>query len=354
MLFNAALLALTTLSFNLISVAEGHGYLKTPRSRNFYARDIISTGECSGNAGCPPGEYCSHCLNTNTGVCGQSTTYNYETVNWLDKNGDPMPWLSQGTYEEGGLVQVDSYLDTHHNGHMEIRACVIDDTDPVSCATPDDFEGNELHFVRDLIHPEATGMHPPMYADPSYPERGMYAGGQGGSIKSFSFEYRLPTGISGEKVMLMWKYITANSCSPPGYAEYFAAHPDLPDNYWTEDVTFCTPPYPNDGTRGTTWPEQFFNCAEVSILPSGPSHPTISPEPTQNPTVAQPTISESPTDSPMIDGPPLCLTEWQDCTYDWRNCCEGYKCRQVDPAGYGRCLEDSCSNGEGVDSIKLE
>jgi len=122
-------------------------------------------------------------------------------------------------------------------------------------------------------------------------------------------------------------------------------------NAWCQDELFLIPFFAN---MYSPLKKEFFNCAEVSILPSGPSHPTISPEPTQNPTVAQPTISESPTDSPMIDGPPLCLTEWQDCTYDWRNCCEGYKCRQVDPAGYGRCLEDSCSNGEGVDSIKLE
>eukprot|EP00581_Thalassiosira_minuscula_P028458 CAMPEP_0183754816 /NCGR_PEP_ID=MMETSP0739-20130205/3731_1 /TAXON_ID=385413 /ORGANISM="Thalassiosira miniscula, Strain CCMP1093" /LENGTH=1540 /DNA_ID=CAMNT_0025991459 /DNA_START=38 /DNA_END=4660 /DNA_ORIENTATION=+ len=345
MLFKVALFALTSLAFNEPSLVKGHGYLTTPRSRNFYAHDIIGSGECTGQVGCPPGEYCHHCLNTNEGVCGKSTTINYETTSYFDKAGNPMPWLSQGTYEEGGLIQVDSYLDTHHNGHMEIRACVTDDADPSKCTTPQEFEGNELIFVRDLIHPDAAGMHTPMYPDPNYPERGMYAGGQGGSIKAFSFEYQLPSGISGEKVMLNWKYITANSCSPPGYAEYFAAHPDLPDSYWTQGVSLCTPPYPNDGTRSTTWPEQFFNCAEVSILPGGTAGPTISPKPTQNPTTAQPTVSKSPTGSPIVGGPPPCLNAWQDCTYDWNKCCEGFKCTQVDAAGYGRCLEDTCDEG---------
>ena len=52
-------------------------------------------------------------------MCGRSPSHNYEThTHWLDKNGDPMPWLSQGTYDEGGIVAVDSFLDTHHNGHM--------------------------------------------------------------------------------------------------------------------------------------------------------------------------------------------------------------------------------------------
>lgn len=98
---------------------------QSPRSRNFYAHDVIS-GEnaCQGQAGCPPGEYCQHCLNTNTGVCGKSTVHDYETfTGWLDKTGNPMPWRSQDayTYEEGelkaanhtlegGLMVVDSYL----------------------------------------------------------------------------------------------------------------------------------------------------------------------------------------------------------------------------------------------------
>ncbi len=43
----------------------------------------------------------------------------------------------------------------------------------------------------------------------------MYAGGQGGSIKWFEFEYELPQGIYGDQVMLQWKYITANSVRNP-------------------------------------------------------------------------------------------------------------------------------------------
>lgn len=344
MICKNALLFLACLTFHSPSLVRGHGFLQSPRSRNFYAHDIISTNECSGSAGCPPAEYCEHCLNGNTGVCGKSPSHNYETSAWLDRNGDPMPWIAQGTYHEGGTMKVDSYLDTHHNGHMEIRACVIDAADPASCTTPEEFEGNELHFVQDLIHPQAEGSHPPMPPDPMYPERGMYAGGQGGATKSFSFEYRLPSGIRGERVLLQWKYITANSCSPPGYATYFAAHPDLPNSYWTQGVSDCTPPYPNDGSRSTTFPEQFFNCAEVTILSSGTSSPTISRKPTPNPTTAQPTLSKPPTNSPIVGGP-TCLAEWQDCTYDSQNCCEGYKCKQIDASGYRRCLEDTCYNG---------
>lgn len=131
-----------------------------------------------------------------------------------------MPWISQGNngglasaqgdeFVEGGEMVIDSYLDTHHNGHMEIRACVVDDSNPSKCTTPGEFEGNELIFVEDL----AIGGHDPMPQDEDYKYRGMYAGGQGGGTKAFSFVYQLPMGISGEKVKLHWKYITANSVS---------------------------------------------------------------------------------------------------------------------------------------------
>jgi len=126
-----------------------------------------------------------------------------------------MPWRSQNGlskqyeayYVQGGTITINTYLDTHHNGHMEARVCVINDKDTSSCTKPSDFAGNELVFEQDL----ALGLHPPMPKDPNYPERGMYAGGQGGTIKEFAFKYRLPRGIFGEKVLLQWKYITANS-----------------------------------------------------------------------------------------------------------------------------------------------
>ena len=134
---------------------------------------------------------------------------NYETVNWLDKSGSPMPWRSQNEYVEGGTITINSYLDTHHNGHLEARVCVIDDSNPSSCTRPEHFAGKELVFDLDL----ALGGHPPMPKDLNFPERGMFAGGQGGPFKEFAFRYRLPMGIFGQKVLLQWKYITANSVS---------------------------------------------------------------------------------------------------------------------------------------------
>ena len=82
---------------------------------------------------------------------------------------------------------------------MELRACKIEG--PGSCVRPEDFVGNELHFVKD----NAIGSHQPMPKDFNYPERAVYGGGQGGGTKNFEFQFKLPDGMSGDKVLLQWK-----------------------------------------------------------------------------------------------------------------------------------------------------
>ena len=109
----------------------------------------------------------------------------------------------------------------------------------------------------------------------------------------------------------------------------------------------------NDGATGSGNPEQFFNCAEITILASGTPSPTSSNQPTPSPTVStSPTVShepssQEPTDGPTlsapptrspVSGPPPCVAEYADCTYNESNCCQGFTCTQVDMAGYKRCL----------------
>ena len=110
-----------------------------------------------------------------------------------------MPWISQETYTEGQTIIVRSYLDTPHNGHLELKACALGSSSTQACF---DTPGNELEFVDDVLYG--------MPKDPSYPGRGYYAGGQGGGIKSHEMQFKLPAGMYGDEVMLQYKYITAN------------------------------------------------------------------------------------------------------------------------------------------------
>jgi len=291
--------AFVILSQHFIKDVDAHGFMSTPRTRNQFAAEEGLDG--GSTAGLPDKEYCSHCLNSNNKVCGKSTNFDYD--DYKDSSGNPMPWISQENYVEGQVVTVKSYLDTHHNGHMELRACSLGSLSTQECF---DTAGHELIFQEDVLYG--------MPADPSYPERGYYAGGQGGGLKDFEMRFKLPDGIYGDEIMIQYKYITANSCSPPGYNEYFnganSKNEVIDSSYWTSGLGLCTPPYPNDGTRGMTWPEQFFNCAEVSIGESSPTPPTppTTPSPTKQPI-------PSPVQSPTVTGSGCCSwSPYLECT----------------------------------------
>lgn len=76
--------------------------------------------------------------------------------------------MNQEVYTEGDEIIVRSYLDTHHNGHMEIRAC----NKGKDCTVADfEKEGSALIFVRDNVY-EGTDGTPAMPPDENYPERG--------------------------------------------------------------------------------------------------------------------------------------------------------------------------------------
>mmetsp|Transcript_12393 Transcript_12393/g.35992 ORF Transcript_12393/g.35992 Transcript_12393/m.35992 type:complete len:742 (+) Transcript_12393:108-2333(+) len=236
----------------------GHGYMFDPPSRNYVAHDIgIDPGNPS-QVGIPSAEYCPHCLNTNSGLCGISEQHGKDGAfgdydAWLDSTKqNPMPWMSQESYLQGGHIIIRSKLLSHHAGHIEVRACSMGRESTIEC-----MEEHALTFVEDL----AFGMP----ADPNYPERGYLYGGAGWNGYTFVMEFKLPDDLFGNQVLLQWRYVTANSCSPIGYDKYFAANPDLSDHFWNSRLEGCpeTLPFNSDAA-----PEQFFNCAEVSVFPS--------------------------------------------------------------------------------------
>merc|ERR1712156_928875 len=117
--------------------------------------------------------------------------------------------------------------------------------------------------------------------------------------------YKLPEGVCGEKVLLQWRYITANSCFPPGYrnTEVGAILQDLG---WlrASGMSDCLYPYDPTGATGAGKPEQFWNCAEITINARGPTPPT----PPTPPTTAAP-VGPSPTTAPVgqpTSGPGYC------------------------------------------------
>ena len=234
--------------FSIPSAVFGHGYLKSPRSRNFAA---YQDGR---------GEYEPWSANRKpaTGTCGTiAGTRNY----------DFLPSGVQATYSSGQIVDFDIDLTAHHKGHFVFKACPIS---PGQTATQACFDRNPLRFV--------SGMNANPH--PSYPDRaylppanppannGAHPQFASGGRWSYRYQLQLPQGLSGDLVLLQWQYITANSCLPPGYNTY-----NWPAGWYPGNLATCVD-IPADGSRGENRPEQFWNCAEVRITSATPPTPT--------------------------------------------------------------------------------
>jgi len=143
-----------------------------------------------------------------------------------------MPWRTEATFSAGSTIAIKSFLSTHHNGHMELRGCPMGSSSTQSCF---DKPEHAFIYVKDLLYG--------MPADPAYPERGYYAGGQASGISNFEMELRVPDALVGSQVLLQYKYVTANSCSPIGYKDYFERF-SLPSSFWNSGLGGCSLPYP--------------------------------------------------------------------------------------------------------------
>jgi hypothetical protein len=177
--------------WSLLEGTHGHGMITSPRSRNWLAHGEGTEGV---TPGVPKAEYCQHCLNQNTGVCGYAGGNNYD--NWLDSAGKPMPWTPQDVYRSGDIITIKTTLTAHHGGHMEIKACPNGRASTQACL---DDPNNRLTFVRDVLYN--------LPADPNYPERGYY-GGWDTMESDFWMEYKLPDGLVGDEVLIQVRILS--------------------------------------------------------------------------------------------------------------------------------------------------
>jgi hypothetical protein len=216
-----------------------HGYLKSPRSRNYAA---YQDGK---------GEYEPQSANKKavTDTCGTIGTRNYD----LEFTG------FQATYSSGQTVDFDIELTAHHWGHFVLKACPIR---PGERATQACFDRYPLRFVSG----ENANPHP-NYPDRAYLPPPRTAGGRA----SYRYKFQLPQGLSGDLVLLQWHYITANSCQPLGYNTYnWPAGWNPPRNL---------SPCGELRADGAGFPEQFWNCAEVKIIGTGGGGQVPTPTP---------------------------------------------------------------------------
>jgi len=140
---------LTTFVLLLTSVVSvhGHGYLQTPRSRNYVATNKVDGKDWNGGPTDPLVEYNAPGLNVVGPQCGQVGNRNYDFPN--STTGALLAPRIQANYTRGQTITVEVKIFAHHGGHFEFYACAITAGQSPSQAC---FRANPLEFVEDLLY----------------------------------------------------------------------------------------------------------------------------------------------------------------------------------------------------------
>ena len=266
---------MTTLSIAALLLAAapaamGHGFLAKPAARNVVMNS----------------DYCPQCLaaggpgtvypSGNHGLCGDPYAMpeprKHEPGGQYYNDG-----RSQATYTEGDVVEFDVKLTAYHKGDFRFRVCRIEGT------TPED--------ERSQLSEQCFDEHKLEQADVAgaqSPGTDRYFIGPTSDSWNYNIKYQLPDGLScdgiASRCVLQWHYVTGNSCDPPG----------TPSKYGSGQLPVCS------SGEGAV-PEEFWNCADITINPRdgpAPTPPSPVPEPPSPTPAPTPSPAPAPTPSP--------------------------------------------------------
>jgi len=291
--------ALIALTLSLVSNVNGHGYVTTPRSRQWVAAE---DGEWAGGADdLPAKENCPSCANTKNanGYCGIVDNRDYD--NPLDSIGNPMVPQAQAIYTEGQIIDMEFVFTANHNGHHVTYACPDFDNPTKEC-----FQQYPLEFIED-ISVQAYGTNANAPKDNNFPHRGYVNPG----ASHTRMRFKLPDGLTGNLVLLQWHWVTGNSCRSAGYDDY-----PFPAGWAPSNMGPC-PADEDLDPIGVGQPEQFWNCMEVKITDGSPTTPTPT-QPSPNPPSPTPPTPNPPTPPPSVStGDGCCSMNFKDCDSEW-------------------------------------
>ena len=222
----------------LFDTADAHGFILSPRARNYYASVAAVWDTTKATEDDPEPEPSPRGLNRGgtAAQCGMIDNRNYDHP----KNalGGPMKANIQECYDEGSIIDLKVFLSAHHDGHFEFYACPSEwgETPTEEC-----FQAHPLEFVEDVLFNA-----PP---DPNFPNRAYIPRQTTSGVGEFHYKYKLPTGLLGEFVLIQWIYFTANTCTPEGYENYA-----FPEGFG-QDVGAAACPLPISGD-GSEAPER--------------------------------------------------------------------------------------------------
>jgi len=298
-------------------------------------------------------EDCEHCLNAGTTATVLSKDI-ANSHNWMLNyppgeneivrhglcGGENNEYMFGGSkYEEPGQLPIFSdhvditiKITAHHAGWFEFRLCNADVHGlPITqeCL-------NEHLLERDPSDPS------PSPIDVAYPGKYYTIPKCDPNSGIQKMRYKLPQGLKRDRCVLQWWWVSANSCHGGGYEN--VSFPDTYSNCIGDGGVVGWRPRENSQCRaGYGYPEEFWNCADISIASSGTESPTLTNSPTTsiatntptNIATTSPTMSNSNCSTVVPDG--------VDCSSN-SNCCPSGKACYRKNQWWAGCLS-TCTPG---------
>lgn len=187
-------------------------------------------------------DYCPQCLsaggpgvvgsgasfpNGKNGVCGDP--YTSPSPRNHEANGKYWTGVSQATYTEGQIIELDVVLTAYHKGDFDFRICKIQGTSAEDEASQLTEGCLNLNVLKQADVPGVQS-----------PGSSRYFIGPSSNDWEYRMQYQLPEGLTCDgktsRCVMQWHYLTGNSCNPP----------NTPSKYGSSGLAECgsTSPYP--------------------------------------------------------------------------------------------------------------
>lgn len=260
----------------LAGAVSGHAYMTKPVTRNFA---YSAEGKMGGTFNCVsclasggPATLYGGAGNQNNyprkvvdkfPVCGGSKEHGGVNDFQFDNDGPVERWLrGKGwhppSFAPGSVIEIVVVVQHYHFGLFRFGLCGYDEVSRLGAGGA---KGKERRPVDDCFERGALTNAAPQAAGDPHAKR-MYIGADASLTsrsKTYTARFKLPANPGCTRCVLLFHYVTGNTCTPAGTPAQFA----------DTRLPVC-------GAKGSAPPEEFWNCADITIAGGGgntTSHP---------------------------------------------------------------------------------